>query len=57
MDKKIEDFEDLELAEAQGNMFVQLMQIQANLQVVGAEIQKRKVEPEVKKKDAKVETS
>jgi hypothetical protein len=40
--KQIKDLTDLELAEAQGNLYTQFMQIQGNLIGINQEIQKRK---------------
>ena len=42
MNKKIEDFTDLELAELQGQVYQQLIQAQGNLQAINQEIQRRK---------------
>lgn len=41
-EKKINEFTDLELAQAQGNLYQQLMQIQGNLIAINEEIKRRK---------------
>jgi hypothetical protein len=46
MDKKIDEFTDLELAELQGASYNELMRVQANLQAINQEILKRKPVPE-----------
>ena len=50
MDKKIEDFSDLELAEISGQLYTEFMRIQANLQAVNSEIARRKETKETDKK-------
>jgi len=42
MNKKIEDYTDLELAELSGQLYTQLMTIQQNLMTINQEIRKRK---------------
>ena len=50
MDKKIEDFTDLELAELSGQTYGQIMVAQNNLQAINSEIARRKETKETEKK-------
>ena len=48
--RKIEELTDLELAEASGEVYSQLLQIQQSLAIINQEIQKRKTLKEKEKK-------
>jgi len=47
--KKLDEYFDIELAEIAGKLYQQLMMIQADIQAVSQEIQKRKSKVEEKK--------
>jgi len=48
MNQDIKKMTDLELAEIQGQVYQQLMQAQGNLQIINAEVQRRKPKPKEK---------